>query len=1215
MRRYGAPKTSGDGRGRTWPALALILLVATAAEADETVDFNLDIKPLLSDRCFLCHGPDGGSRQSGFRLDQRDSAVGEADSGEHPLVPGKPDESELLRRISLDDDDYELMPPEEAHKPRLTPSEIDKIRRWIAAGAEHNEHWAYVPPTRPDVPTDDTGWASGPIDRFAIAAMKLHGLSPSKPADRIQLIRRVTMDLTGLPPTVDEVDAFLKDDSADAYEHVVDRLFRSPRYGENMARFWLDAVRYGDTHGLHLDNYREIWPYRDWVIGAFNDDMDWRTFTTKQIAGDLLPDPTKDDLIASGYNRLHVTTNEGGSIKEEVYVRNVVDRISTTGTVFLGLSVGCAQCHDHKFDPISAKDFYSLFAFFNSLDADPMDGNVKDYPPSIPVPTEQQQEQLTALESKLAGLESDAKQKLVDIVYAEPELTAHERNEFVWIDDELPSGADVSSSEESHSPWTFVAKTDHAPLSGGFSWMRRSEGLDQDFFTDATQGLRLGAGDKLFAYVYLDPDDPPEELMLQWYTGGWNHRAYWGANKIQWGNEGTSTRLRIGDLPETGKWARLDVDAGKVGIGSGSIVSGWAFTQFGGTVHWDKAGIVTGMPQEPVDYDWIDDDVPTGAQLQGEQPQWQWVTAADGHPVFKGQRSLRRSRDGLNQDVLTQAKPLILTSGDKLYAHVYLDPDNPPQSVQLQFYSNGWEHRARWGGPAHGSGGGGAADFIASETIPETGQWVRLEVPISEVGLKPGDAIDGWAFTQVDGTVYWDAAGIKTLNPPDDRDQYSLAVFIERAKSDATLPAKIREAAIGGTEGRSEAQETILKEYFVQWIWAATRSQFDAINVELTQTRDSLSVLRGAMPTTLVMKEKKLPEPAFLLKRGEYDQPDKDLGPVPRAVPSFLPPMPVSAPLDRLGFAQWLCAPEQPLMARVTVNRFWQQFFGVGIVSTADDFGSQGASPTHPKLLDWLASEFRDKDWSVKSIVKQMVMSNLYRQDSTITPAALKADPANTWLARGPRFRLDAEMLRDQALSVSGLLANQIGGPPVKPPQPDGLWEAVGYVGSNTAKFSADTEPEKVHRRSLYTFWKRTSPPPEMAVFDAPSREECVVSRERTNNPLQALLLLNDLQYFEAARHLAQSTIQEAGDETSPQIVERMFRKVTLREPRADEREVLTEVYREQLSVFEKDTEAARSLVTVGPLPVPQDAKIDELAAWTVVGNVLLNLDEIITRP
>ena len=841
--------------------------LAAEAPSPLPISFTRQIRPILSDHCFACHGPDSKQRKAKLRLDNKASAFAELDSGDgHALVAGKPDESTLIARITSADPNM-LMPPPKFGKP-LTPEQIVLIKKWITEGANWSEHWAFLAAQRPALPrVKNNAWPRNEIDAFILARLEREKLQPSPDADRTTLIRRVTLDLTGLPPTPAEVDAFLADESPAAYEKVVDRLLKSSRFGEHIARYWLDAARYGDTHGLHLDNYREMWPYRDWVVGAFNRNLPYNRFLTEQLAGDLLPNATQDQIVASGFNRCHVTTSEGGSISEEVYVRNVVDRVDTTGTVILGLSTGCARCHDHKFDPFRTKDYYQFFAFFNSLDENPLDGNGSRPPPVL----------------SLAGPEQAAELERAKRVVA---------------------------------------------------------------------ALRKVIADEVAQVKYVDPgaDRPAAESFAAWLKA-----------------------------PNAG----------------GRLVP------------------------KPV------------------------------------------------QDVLR----------------------------------------------------------------------------------------------------------------------------VDAAK-------------------RNPQQQKVLHDYYLEHVYGKMRTTFDPLIQSLTALEKERDRIEKELPMTLVSRELPTPRPSFILKRGEYDQHGAQ---VERGTPSFLPPFPKDAPPNRLGFAQWLLAPEHPLTSRVAVNRFWQQLFGTGIVRTAEDFGSQGEPPTHPELLDWLAVQFRDDGWDMKKTMKRIVMSATYRQSSRVTKDRLAKDAANRLLSRGPRFRLDAEMLRDQALFASGLLIEKMGGPSVKPPQPSGLWEAVGYVTSNTAHFTADTGADKVHRRSLYTFWKRTSPPPQMTTFDAPSREACLVRRERTNTPLQALLMMNETQYVEAARALAERTLHEGGKKPEERMVY-LFRLAAGRKPDALETDVLLETYRDHVARYKKDEDAAKKLIAIGESKADAKLNATELAAWTMVANLVLNLDEVINK-
>jgi mono/diheme cytochrome c family protein len=1033
-------------------AVALPALAQTAAPrgqqapaARPAVNFSRQVRPLLSENCFACHGPDAKTRKARLRLDTREGAFARLRHGGHAIVPGKAVASELIARITSHDPAGQMPPPKSGKK--LTAEQIDLLRRWIDEGAPWSEHWAFVPPRLPALPAvKDRAWARNEVDLFVLGRLEKEGLRPSPEADRRTLLRRVTFDLTGLPPAPADVDAFVNDPSADAYEKAVDRLLASPRYGEHMARLWLDAARYGDTHGMHLDNYREMWPYRDWVIRAYSGNLPYDRFLVRQLAGDLLPGPTLDDLVATGFNRCHVTTNEGGSIDEEVYVRNVVDRVDTTGVVVLGLSVGCARCHDHRYDPIRQKEYYQLFAFFNNLDGPAQDGNGPRPAPVVAVPTAGQAAALARLGQEAEAVRKQIAAAVAGVKYddaADARLPEDRPPaDHVWIGGALPGGVKPIVDGGVNKAWHFVGKPAAAP-GGGKCVRLEGTGLVQNVLQDARPGLRVGRGDKLFAHVYLEPADPPKEIMLQWHTSGWLHRAYWGANVIPWGQDNSTERRPVGALPPAGRWVRLEVEAEKVGIRPGAVIQGWAFTQHGGVAYWDRAGLVTRIQQ--------------------------------GEPAF--------------------------------------------------------------------------ASLAA---------WVAQQRALEGAGL-PGP--------------------IQQL------------VKVDRAK-------------------RTEAQQKQLRDYFLEHAWSRTSPQLGALRGRLAAIEKERQQVEKEAPVTLVFRERQDVRPAYLLKRGEYDRRGEQVG---RDTPAFLPPLPGDAPRNRLGLAEWLVSPAHPLTARVAVNRLWQQCFGTGLVKTSEDFGSQGEPPSHPELLDWLVVRFREDGWDVKRMMRRLVTSAAYRQSARLTKELLARDPANRLLARGPRFRLDAEGLRDQALAVSGLLVERVGGPSVKPPQPPGLWEAVAFTGSNTGIFKADSGAEKVHRRSLYTFWKRTAHPPQMGTLDAPSREACTVRRERTNTPLQALLLMNEQLFVEASRALAERVLREAPAGADARL-RHLFRLATARPPDEVEMPILRSALQEHLARFRAEPEAARKLVRAGEVPPDPSRSAEELAAWTMLGNLVLNLDEVINR-
>ena len=1016
--------------------------LAAAEQKVKPVDFNRDVRPILSDNCLYCHGPDEKHRKAKLRLDVRENAT--AVHGDvQPIKPKDVAGSDLWKRINSKDAD-EMMPPPDSNK-KLLPEQVEMLRRWIVEGAEYKGHWAFEAPKKPELPAiKNKKWAKNEIDYFIAARLAEKKLKPEDEASKEKLIRRVTFDLTGLPPSLTEVNNFLKDKKAGAYERVVDRLLASPRYGEHQAQYWLDAVRYGDTHGLHLDNERSMWPYRDWVVKAFNENMPYDKFTLWQIAGDELPNATLDQKIASGYNRCNVSTSEGGAIDDEFYVRYAIDRTETTSEVWMGLTAGCAVCHDHKFDPISQKEFYSLYSFFNNCSAKAMDGNALLPPPTLKLVSAKDKMELAKIDEGIAPVKKEIEEALKTIKYketgAKKTAMTEEEKEIVYVEDGFPKDTTAQKADGPDLQW--VTATNGFVFSGEKAIKRTSAGLAQDFFQDSKQPMIVGKSNILFAYVYLDPKDPPKAIMLQYHTTDWNYRANWGDEEaIPFGAKGTPEKILKGKLPPTGQWVRLEVNTEDFKLKYPLRINGMAFVQFGGTVYWDKAGVVTKYKQE----------------------------------------------------------------------------DLSPKSFSA------------WTTFSLGENGAGLPEEIAR---------------ILKLKKQEKDEKDG----------------------------------------------------------------SVLMKYYLQNIYEGSPAIFGPLHAKLEPLQKKRTEYENNIPSTLIMQEMDIPRPAFVLKRGQYDQPAEAVQP---GVPHFLPPLPKTDKTNRVALAQWLVSTNHPLTARVVVNRYWQQFFGTGIVKTSQDFGSQGEWPSHPELLDWLACHFMENGWDVKAMHKLLVMSAAYRQDNKVTPENLQGDPENRFVSRGPRFRLDAEEIRDNALFVSGLLDEKMGGHSVKPYQPAGVWEAVGYTASNTAKFVQD-HGDALYRRSLYTFWKRTAAPPSLVTFDAPSREKYCVRRERTDTPLQALVVMNDPQYVEAARHLGERMIMISNNEGDR--LDYAFQLVTARHPSHSEKSVLKDLLNENLAKYSKDQAAAQKLISVGESPVNKEIKPSELAAYTMVASTLLNLDEVLNK-
>ncbi|WP_051945916.1 PSD1 and planctomycete cytochrome C domain-containing protein [Verrucomicrobium sp. BvORR106] len=1041
------------------PSLVTTLLVASSAALlaagdvpARRISFNRDIRPILSDNCFACHGFDAKHRKAGLRLDVVEGARQPNDDGQVAIKPGDLASSIAWQRIITTDAD-DLMPPPDSHK-TLKPEQRELIRRWIEEGGEYELHWSFIAPSLPKVPgipAAQTAVPVGALDAFVQARLAAEGLKPSLGTDRETLIRRVTFDLTGLPPTPMEVGAFLQDATPQAYDRVVDRLLHSTAYGEQMARYWLDLARYADTHGLHLDNERSMWPYRDWVVRAFNENLPFDEFTEWQLAGDLIPQASRDQEIASGFNRCNVTTSEGGSINEEFIFRYAVDRASTAVEVWMGLTAGCAVCHDHKFDPISQKEFYSLYAFFNSA-ADPaMDGNILLTPPVLKLTSAEQARQLKEYDEKIAALSARATSILAQMPYTDPATVQPrppvQESETVWVEDDFPAGA--AAQHAGQHPLQWIADAAGKIFSGKRVIMRKDTGLAQDFFSGVKDPFVIPAGGRIFVHVYLEPADLPKAVMLQLHVDGWSHRAVWGdVNAIPFGEVNTEQRKSMGPLPKAGEWVRLEVPMEALKLKAGTKVTGLAFTQQGGTVYWDKAGV-----QSRVD--------PVTAEEESESA---WL--------------------------------------------------------------------AKWQGKRH----------------PEA--------------------------------------------PDDVRD-------ILRTKK---------------PEERTEEQKQRLHTYWLEKVSRAGRALVAELQAERSPMEQARKQLDEAIPATLMMKDMPTARDSFVMKRGQYDQPGEK---VLRGTPAILPPLKKdsgngAADYNRLDLARWLMSPEHPLTARVAVNRLWQQFFGIGLVKTSADFGSQGEPPSHPELLDWLAVTYRESGWDTKAFVRMLVTSQTYRQSSRVTPELLARDPENRLLARGPRFRLDAEQLRDNALFVSGLLDPTMGGKGVKPYQPENIWEPVGFGGSNTRNYMQD-KGSALYRRTLYTFLKRTAPPPSMTTFDAPNREQSCTRRERSNTPLQALQLMNDVQHFEAARQFAQRMIKEGGRAGWERLAWG-WRVATSRLPTDDEMAVVQDTLKLHLDRYRSSPDAAKLVISAGESKPDPALDPGELAAYTMVANLLLNLDETLTR-
>ena len=1052
----------------TTVALLYCAAVTTAARAQTApVDYARDVLPILSDACYHCHGPDEPARKAGLRLDTKDGAYRVKD-GVAVVVPGKAAESELVRRITSGDPD-EAMPPRDDIR-KLTPAQVDTLKRWVEQGAAWGMHWAFVPPKLADAPeVSRAGWARNPIDAFVLARLEREQLAPSPEADKATLIRRATLDLTGLPPTPQEVDAFMADVAPDAYERVVDRLLASPRYGERMATDWLDLARYADTHGYQMDRERPTWPYRDWVIKAFNQNLPFDQFVTWQLAGDLLPNATKEQRLATAFNRLHMQNEEGGIVEEEFRVAYVVDRVNTMGTAFLGMTFECSRCHDHKYDPISQKDFYSLFAFFQNIDES---GQTSYFTGATPVPamlltTDEQDAQLAALDAEVAEKE----------------------RQFAAVR-EGPEAADAFTK------WLAVRGGAPSPLPG------------------------LAAS---YSFDEVAPDGKVANSLAPA-----RHGQSVEAPKLVPGKLGQAAELSGENgftFPGVGHFSRVDPFS----------LSLWLRAP----AHAPRATVVH-HSMAPID-----------AGSRGYE-----LLLEDGRVAF----GLHHMWPGNSMKVATrQAVPA------NAWTHVTVAHDGSGRAAGVTVYLNG---------------------VRADLEVVRDGLTKDITYGGSEPSLAVGHRFrdNGFKGGRVDEFHVYARAltGLEAAH---------LAGRTDLADAWSAPPDALTPAARGA-----------LLDYFLANVHPPARQLAAELHAARTAQNDAVSPIREAM----VMRETDQPKPAFVLKRGAYDAPGE---PVTADTPASLPPFPPDAPRNRLGLARWLLAPEHPLTGRVTVNRLWQQMFGRGIVESSDNFGSQGAQPTHPELLDWLARAFvRDMRWDTKTMLKTIATSATYRQSSRVAPDLAQRDPANFLLARGPSRRLTAEMLRDQAIAQGGLLVEKLGGPSVRPYQPDGLWEvAMGNPAYNQGK------GEDLYRRSLYTFWKRTVPPPAMVAFDAADRSNCAAQRQSTSTPLQALALLNDPQVVEAARFIAQRMLKEGGA-SAEQRVSWAFRLVTGRAPNAEEAPVLVALLAEQRALFAADPAAAPKLLAVGEAKSDPSLDPNDVAAGTVLALALLNHDAAVTR-
>ena len=1028
-------------------AFASLSVVRCAMAQD--IDFNRDIRPILSDKCFHCHGPDTNHREADLRLDDQESAH------QYAIVAGDAQESEAYRRLVSDDPDLKMPPP--ASKKSMSPEEIEKIRLWIDSGAQYQDHWAFRKPERSEPQTMNSNWGSNPIDAFILSKLREHGISPSLPAEKSTLLRRVTLDLTGLPPTPSERKAFLEDDRADAYERVVDRLLDSEAYGERMAQVWLDAARYADTMGYQADWERYQWRWRTWVIDAYNRNLPFDEFTIEQLAGDLLPDPSVEQLIATGFNRNHRINDEGGVIPEEYLVEYIVDRVETTAGTWMGLTFGCARCHDHKYDPFSQADFYRLYAFFNAVPEKGKEGRKGYADPYMRVATRGKQDEYAEVQREVSSAKAEHQRVI--------EGLSRQRDQ--WIEETAQALATATD------PWQVVS-------------------------------VRATSDENL---QFQEQED-----RSQLVSGEFNRPTY---RVVVSPTERPISGIRIEALPDS---SHAD--------GSLSPAGNFILTSVTAAVRPIRQEL-SQQETEQKQTDKESDAKPSPVKIVSAIADYEQA----GYPVRNAIDRKKRTGWGVDGHrkkeprtaVFAFQKPVRLKANQELV-------------LRLEFASQ-YAQRAMG----------------------------RFRVSVTEE-KDPG-------FTA-------------NLGLPRE-----VAAAIRKSHVGKLTPSERKRLTEHHASVAPETQSTL------QQVQAAEARLQDF------ETRHTTYVM--------VMREMETPRDTFVLERGLYNKPGEK---VEAGVPmERLGPLPPGSPGNRLGLAQWLVSGEHPLTSRVIVNRYWEMLFGRGLVATVEDFGLQGAYPTHPELLDWLATEYPRIGWDTKQMLKLMVMSQTYQQSSRVRPEIHARDPNNKWLSRMSRIRLPAEMIRDQTLFASGLLVQQIGGASVKPYQPEGLWKELSFQDKKrSTDFYLRGEGNDLYRRSLYTFWKRSVPPPAMATFDAPSREICTLTRSRTNTPLQALALMNDTTYVEASRALAQRTIVNSQEATGR--IQFVFHSLLGRDPDAQELGVMKRGLAARTAHFQSNPEAAAALIGQGESPVDETIAAEELAAYTTLVMTVMNLDEMVNR-
>jgi len=1051
------------------------------------IDYNYHVKPILSDRCFACHGPDKNNQKAGLRLDREDVAKGELkeNPGKFAIVPGKVGKSRLVKRILSEDTQFKMPPPESNLE--LTAKEKATLIEWIEQGAEYKPHWAFIVPERPQAPeVKDKSWPANEIDFFVLQKLEENGLEPSSGASKETLIRRASFDLTGLPPTLKEIDDFLADESANAYEKVIDRLLASPAYGERMATLWLDAARYADSHGYQDDGMRNIWPYRDWVIEKFNQNLPYDEFVTKQLSGDLFSNASQDEILATAFNRLHPQSQEGGIIPEEYRAEYVADRVNTFGKAFLGLTIRCARCHDHKYDPISQKEYYQLASFFNNVNESGKIPYVGVPSPALVLTNELDEEKIDRIKKKIKSQE----EKLEEVNYKQ------DFENWVLSLENDPSKAEIEL-----------------------------KGLIGDYPLD-------GKSKKGEEYLFRNTVNPSKPAKI---TGA------------------------VEDHPQTVEGIQ----------GGGQLLSGREES-------WIDLGEEIGF---------FERHEPFSISI--------WIKVLEEGlegPIFSrsgGTHNGHRGYEFMLEEDRAITASLIHSFPDNAISVTSESPIPFNKWIHLTMTYNGSSRAA------------GIKIYLNGSSLPLKITIENLSRSLIHYGKEEKIWQHGYGNLQLGHKFQ---ASLKQVVVDEfkvfDKKLTALEVQQEYGKNNP-----LGEIIASEPQSRSAEQNKALLDYYLTNISPEYKNRFKKVAL----LREAENNVLSSLSEVMVMRERVNSRKTFILERGQYDRPTEK---VEEGTPSAIMEFPDKLPPNRLGLARWLFDPQNPLTSRVVVNRFWQMLFGQGLVKTSNDFGNQGDLPSHPELLDLLAVRFVESDWDVKRFLKYIMISKTYRQSSALTPELLKKDPGNVYVARGPRYRMTAEMIRDNALATSGLLVKKIGGPPVKPYQPNGLWKQLAT--RNEVEYVQD-HGENLYRRSLYTIWKRTSPPPSLTLFDASERNLCVVKRQKTSTPLQALVLMNDPQFVEASRVLAER-IMKKDLENETEKISTIFRILTSRNPNQKELSILKNLYKEEHEEFRGNPQSAEELLSVGEYSRDKGLASPDVAALTIIASTLMNYNDVVFK-